>query len=252
MIDSAPAGGRVNGETPQTAGPTASSAAEVGEMVLARVGAELQGASRCALLDYPHYDNVGDNAIWLGERICLRRLRIDVRYTCDMYSYSPARLRARLPEGPLLMQGGGNLGDHYPIHQHSRERVLADFPDRKVLQLPQSIAFSGQGTEGVEALERARRAFRTHPDLTLLLRDEASLQFARRQLDVRAELCPDAAFLLGELRRPLTAEVPVLWLARRDRAESLWPQPQSIDGEVAVDDWRFDQRRRSCIASARS
>jgi pyruvyl transferase EpsO len=35
----------------------------------------------CALVDFPHHANVGDSAIWLGERALLRRIGVPVVYS---------------------------------------------------------------------------------------------------------------------------------------------------------------------------
>ena len=34
-----------------------------------------------ALLDFPRYRNVGDSAIWLGERRLLTEIRVETAYT---------------------------------------------------------------------------------------------------------------------------------------------------------------------------
>ena len=65
----------------------------------------------CALLDFPNHSNVGDSAIWLGERAWLRRHGLDVVYACDVNTYSREQLAARIGQGVLLLHGGGNLGD---------------------------------------------------------------------------------------------------------------------------------------------
>ena len=50
-----------------------------------------------------------------------------------------SRSRRALPDGPILLNGGGNLGDVYARQQGVRERVLEAFVGRPVVQMPQSI-----------------------------------------------------------------------------------------------------------------
>lgn len=42
----------------------------------------LKGVKRVALMDYPDYNNRGDNAVWIGERILLQKLGVEVVYFC--------------------------------------------------------------------------------------------------------------------------------------------------------------------------
>jgi len=154
----------------------------------------LSGATRAALLDVPTHQNVGDSAIHLGTLALLRRAGVRVCYACSIETYSRDTLARRLGDGVILLSGGGSLGDLWPLHQQLREQVLADFPNVRVIQLPQSLHFRDRG-----ALSRARVAFGAHRHLTLLLRDDRSLAAARSHFDAPSEVCPDLAFALGPL-----------------------------------------------------
>ena len=92
-----------------------------------------------ALVDFPDHANVGDSAIWLGTTAFFRRQHaVEPRYVASIAAFSPAALRRAHPEGPILIHGGGNFGDLWPRHQAFRERLLETFPDRLIVQLPQS------------------------------------------------------------------------------------------------------------------
>jgi len=190
-----------------------------------------------ALLDVPTHTNVGDHAITLGELAYIRRAGSEVSYLCTLHDYSAARLRERLRDGVILIHGGGNLGDLWPHHQRFRERVLAEFEQARVVQLPQSIKF-----ESDESLERARRVFGGHPDFTLLLRDAEALSFARQHFDCRVELCPDSAFALGAQARRRDPDVDVLVLARTDH-ETTAPLELEAGGSIETVDWLGDPSR---------
>jgi pyruvyl transferase EpsO len=193
------------------------------------LGPLLMGQSACALLDFPSYPNTGDSAIWAGEVAYLRSQRIRIAYRCDWLHYSPERLRRTLRGGVILLQGGGNLGDLYPHHQSFREQVLRDFPENKVVVLPQTMHF-----RNAAALARTRAAFDAHPDLTILVRDQRSLEFARNEFRSTSLLCPDMAFLLGSLSRPQAPELDVLWLWRNDKESAGWAP---VGQEVVRVDW---------------
>jgi pyruvyl transferase EpsO len=198
---------------------------------LLRSWRELLGpASSCALALYPDHWNTGDAAIWWGTRRLLDELGIEVAYACDPWNYDPRTLARRLPEGPILLLGGGNFGDVYPREQGLRDRILGDFAGRRIIQLPQSIAFRSEGAVVATAGLLARQR-----DFTLMVRDAASLRFARERFPgVATGLCPDAALAL-ELPRPSRpAEVPVLALWRTD-SESGGPLPPLPAGWFARD-----------------
>ena len=203
------------------------------ELLLATMRDILRGARRCALLDFPNHNNVGDNAIWLGELACLGALEIDANYQCDLASYDREALaRAVPPGGTILLHGGGNLGDVWPAHQRFRERVIADFPDRRIVQLPQSGHFSSP-----RAIEAAAAVMGAHRDFILLCRDQETVALGRDGLGVDARLCPDMAFMLGEQTRPAKAVVDILWIARTDHETDARPIP-IVDGiRIEVTDW---------------
>ena len=202
----------------------------------------VDGAKACALIGFPDYSNVGDNAIWLGELIYLEQQGIKVLYTCDDASYSPASLRASIgADDPILIHGGGNLGDLYPWHQGTRERVITDFPDHRIIQLPQTICFTSQ-----ENVTRARKVFLTHDDLHILVRDASSQIFARESLGIETILAPDSAFFLGPLPRQAPV-VDILWLDRTDdEAKERYCAHMDSGGlEVSVADWLLPGGARS-------
>ncbi|MBX6331923.1 MAG: polysaccharide pyruvyl transferase family protein, partial [Gemmatimonadaceae bacterium] len=191
----------------------------------------LAGADRVALLGFPTHANVGDSALWLGTLAYLRRHEKTVCYVAAPETYARERLAARLGAGGtgrILLIGGGNFGDTWHGPQALRERVVQDFPDTPIIQLPQSVHFAHP-----EALARARAILDAHPNLTLLLRDRRSLAVAREHFRAPSVLCPDMAFCLGPLRRPVPATQRIVWLARTDRERAVG----SLPADVPTVDW---------------
>ena len=189
-------------------------------VVLDALGAALDGARACGLADFPRHLNVGDQAIWLGERAALRAAGVEVLDACDRASYSARRFGQALGGAPVLLNGGGNFGDLYPTHQALRERIFADLPGHRVVQLAQSIHFGDPAN-----LERARRAIATHGAVTLVVRDDRSESFAREHFEARVLRSPDMAFALGPSPRPVPASAPLVVQAREDKERGREPVP---------------------------
>ncbi|WP_119293258.1 polysaccharide pyruvyl transferase family protein [Azohydromonas sediminis] len=188
----------------------------------------------CALVDFPHYPNVGDSAIYLGELAYLRNRGCAVHYVADWQTYDRNALRRALPEGIVLINGGGNFGDLYPRHQQIRQAVLRDFPDRRVVQLPQSVHFDDPA-----ALEASRADFSAHPDFHLVVRDQVSLDLVQRSYDTPTYLCPDMAFLLDVPRfKPADAPLAAVVLSRTDGEKAAPEHGGLAVGDcVSVADW---------------
>jgi exopolysaccharide biosynthesis predicted pyruvyltransferase EpsI len=204
--------------------------AEATRVLTSTVASLLPRGTRCGLAMYPDHWNTGDSAIWWGTRMLLDRLGVVVDYACDPWSYDPRRLRTALPEGPILLLGGGNFGDVYTREQGLRLRVLEDFRDRKIIQLPQSIWFRSQ-----TALDEMSKLLARGRDFTLLVRDAASLTLAQEHFPSTAPcLCPDTALALELPDVDRTADVPVMALWRND-AESSDVLPPLPEGWISRD-----------------
>jgi exopolysaccharide biosynthesis predicted pyruvyltransferase EpsI len=187
-----------------------------------------------ALIDWPSYGNVGDHLIYLGTLAVLRRLDVDVGYVADLGSYDARALRRVLGEPPvILLAGGGNFGDAYPEFQQVRERIILDFPGAVIVQLPQTFEFNEP-----LALARTAALLNAHENVTLLWRDTISLERAQHHFASDNRLCPDCAFGLPPIGRPVPT-VDQVWLTRTDserRQPRLLPPP---DVDAVVADWLF-------------
>ncbi len=194
----------------------------------------LPGDEPCALLHFPSASNAGDNAIWFGQTAYLHRRGIRIAYACEVATYSKDLLAARIGRGPILLQGGGSLGDLWPAAEALRERVITDFPGHSIVQLPQTIHF-----RDIATLRRVRAVFDRHRHLILLVRDQRSLEFARNEFAAKSLLCPDMAFALGPVAQRSSTRRGIVGLLRTDQesAPVLWSQVQH---RLERKDWRTD------------
>lgn len=175
----------------------------------------LRPGTRAALVDFPNHENAGDHLISLGQDAYFDRLGVEIDYIGDVTRYDKDDLDHFVPDGPILIQGGGSFGDRWTEIQKFRERVIAENHNRRIIQLPQSVDFTTQA-----GLRQAQDVYHTHPDLTLLIRDRAGAQLTAELFPWNTvRFCPDLA--LGarlESRSAETAEpqFDVIYLKRGD------------------------------------
>ena len=195
---------------------------------------------QCALLNYPNHLNIGDHMIWAGTVDYLQRVnQTSIDYTADLDSYSPKRLDSALSAGsPILLHGGGSLGDLWPDRQTFHQRVVADHPHRPIFLMPQSMHF-----QDPSQARRAAEIFNAHGRLTLFLRDRGSFARASELFHkCRVHLSPDMALQLSGLEaQSASGGGTTLLLTRRDRESVRSAANRGMDG--IEQDWVSLERK---------
>lgn len=195
------------------------------------LGKYISKGTKVALLDFPNHNNVGDNAIWLGEKAALKKIGARVVYQCDIYGFSEKALRIRLgKDGVVLLHGGGNLGSVWPEHQMFREKIIKLLPQLRIIQMPQSVHFDDDDEK-----IRFGQIAKAHKFLHILMRDNASFNTLKK-LNLNVELCPDMAFAMGPVTQSNKPVVDVLWLSRSDH-ESAGDESIGMRFETEKLDW---------------
>ena len=202
----------------------------------------LPAGARVALIHFPNHGNVGDSAIWLGQKNFLRKLRLKDIYNCDWRTYTRSHMAERITDDTIiLLSGGGNIGDIWPEEHEFREAIITGFPRNKIIQLPQSISFSDK-----TRLKRAKEVFEGHQDFTLFVRDKVSLAFAREHFACAISLGPDMALQLGNLARPVLPTKRYVCLLRTDKeTKGFVDQAKAIGLEPC--DWLSETERFETI-----
>lgn len=194
-----------------------------------------------ALLDWPSHGNVGDSAIWAGTLAVLKPHFARPPAFVSSSGRYPTGLDRAMPEGPILLLGGGNFGDIWGGYHENRLRLLTESRHRSIIQLPQSIHY-----QDPSALREMARAIHNHPDFTLMVRDHESLQIAERHFDCQLVLCPDLAFGLGRVESDLSPNADVFSLLRDDIERAAHGVDQTTARKFGpVGDW-------ACRPSARA
>lgn len=183
------------------------------------------------LWDFPNHSNVGDSAIWVGEIKALRSyFGKPPQNTCELLPGTES-LPALPKKTQIIIHGGGNLGDLWEAYQLFRERIVREYPNNKIVQMPQSIYFIHQSN-----LERCRQVFSAHPNLTVMTRDHTSYEVAQKIHGGQTQLVPDMALAIGAIPRPCEPTVPIVALLRTDQ-ERLVSDDVEILSKLKAEDW---------------
>jgi pyruvyl transferase EpsO len=198
----------------------------------------LESIEECALLDYPSYYNIGDHLIWLGTIFYLVNvLKVKIKYTASITNFSESQLNKKAAKSPILLQGGGNMGDLWPMFQKFREKIVSQYCDRPIFVMPQSLYF-----QDINNLKKAAEVFNSHPNLTIFMRDNYSYKIATEYFNnCRVIEAPDMAFQMVNmpgLPSHSNLSKSILFLYRNDQENNADFIPKNLDiSDLIVQDW---------------
>ncbi|MBN6710004.1 polysaccharide pyruvyl transferase family protein [Haemophilus haemoglobinophilus] len=174
--------------------------------------------------DYPLHLNVGDLLIYHGTKQFFADNQINIRLERSVRSFSLSEAKKLItPNTTILCHGGGNFGDLYRVCQRLRETLIKEFPNNRIIVMPQSVHFSTN-----EKLNLSAQIFKTHSDCHLFARDTKSEELMKKFSD-NVYLSPDMAHqLYGSLAKYQKNNNPILYFMRRDA--------EKIDNNISVQD----------------
>lgn len=96
------------------------------------------------LYEVPFYNNVGDLLIWEGENQFLKNTKYKMVDCCSIYTYKENKhLSSNIT---ILLQGGGNFGDIWRVHQEFRLKIIQEHPNNKIIIFPQTVYYQNHKT----------------------------------------------------------------------------------------------------------
>ncbi|WP_426449067.1 polysaccharide pyruvyl transferase family protein [Paenibacillus sp. S-38] len=161
-------------------------------------------------LDYPVHSNGGDMLIMKGTEEFFKDYNINVR---ARYSVLDFKEGTDIPSDCIIvLHGGGNFGDIYPAHQRLREMVIKNYPNHRIVVMPQTIFYKSE-----KEYDKTAAIFNKHRDLHVYLRDTLCYELALTKFtDCNVYLSPDMAHQLWPIANPKQTQKDTLYFLRTD------------------------------------
>jgi pyruvyl transferase EpsO len=141
-------------------------------------------------LELPYYTNVGDILIWQGTEDFLKSLNVHCKYKASSATFKQKKISSNTI---ILLQGGGNFGDLWENAQEFRCKIINEYPDNKIIILPQTVFYIN-----TENLKRDAELFARHKNLTICARDKKSYELLKQYFPSNMILLvPDMAFCIS-------------------------------------------------------
>jgi exopolysaccharide biosynthesis predicted pyruvyltransferase EpsI len=164
-------------------------------------------------LDLPFYTNIGDLLIWKGTKELLKILPYKCLYKAAIETYIKPKISKDII---ILLQGGGNFGDIWRRHAEFFIRITKEFPENKIIILPQTVYYKDKAVLKADAMSMGQ-----HPYLTICARDMVTYQLlCNNFLKNKILLVPDMSFyisqkFLNKYREP--EQNQILFFKRKDK-----------------------------------
>ena len=161
--------------------------------------------SAVILFNSPDYTNLGDHAIALAERKLFHKLFPDTEFieiSCEQYIKENLLIQKLIRDDDILViTGGGYLGSLWLWLEDMTKNIIQTYTENKIIIFPQTVYFEQSGLGEIEKKSFAS-VFNAHPDLTIMLRDEASYQLSGKILapSVKKLLIPDIVMSLNDTK----------------------------------------------------
>jgi pyruvyl transferase EpsO len=187
---------------------------------------------RCVYVDYPLHTNVGDLLINSGCEQFFQEHKVNIWRRYNYYDF-PKRVPGITSKDVFLLHGGGNFGDLWFHFQSFRERIMALYPQNRIVFLPQTVHFSSE-----QKAKASVRRMNEHRNYHVFARDYRSLELLERHGVHSVSAMPDTAHALAGVLNPHgdARAGSTLRLLRDDiEASSIPPLLAQIEGDTY--DW---------------
>lgn len=142
----------------------------------------------------PSYSNLGDVAIYV-KSIDYIKNKLNLPIKSILYSRQCVNKKNLFSlsvssDDIIVLQGGGNMGNLYANEELLRQNIVKWFPKNYIISMSSSSCFRNKKKKNY-VLERAKKIYSKHTNLTLVARDIPTQQFYSSNFKCENLLCPD-------------------------------------------------------------
>ncbi|PDS78870.1 polysaccharide pyruvyl transferase family protein [Rhizobium sp. L43] len=152
------------------------------------------------IMDFPSTKDPGHHASWLGLVNVLYGITGRLPVLAGGSPKSIDEVKSTPGDAPIFICGWSDFGDGRIGRDDIRYRLACRYPDRTIVQMPQTIDFANESLK-----EYAKRTIGRHRKFFFMTRDEQSFELAKANFDCDIEAGPDTAFGI-ELPKPFEAD----------------------------------------------
>lgn len=201
------------------------------------LGEVLKSNDKVVLLDQPVHRNLGDTFIWQGEIDTLKRLNKKIMYKSVSHRTNWDFIDSLDPEIPLLLHGGGNMGDIWIHYEEFRRYVVERYPNRRIVIFPQTLQYNDKSN-----LRETAKVFSSAQNLTIISRTHKGIdEYGDSFSENNFIFAPDMALGIDIHKYHSNLSFPKKPLIiQRDDKES--KDKRVFVGDNAPSDWIFSER----------
>lgn len=172
------------------------------------------------LIGVPHHCNLGDHAIAIAEKKFIDKYFPEYIYN-EVAEENTVKCIDKLKtvinnEDIIMIHGGGNFGNQYPLSENGRRLIIQNFPENNIILFPQTIFFDST-EEGKKELEISKKIYNNHKKLVLMAREEKSYEIMKDNFkNNKIFLTPDIVTILNECKKQNVKRNGVLIILRND------------------------------------
>ncbi|WP_174734479.1 polysaccharide pyruvyl transferase family protein [Mesobacillus harenae] len=189
----------------------------------------------------PTHDNLGDHAIAYAGKKFLKEnfsdyeiLEVNIR---DIYLYAKAIRDVMNPNDLVFIIGGGNMGDLYRNEEWTRRFIIKTFHDFKIINLPATVHFTNT-KYGKSELRISKKVYNSHPNLTILARDESSWKFMKKHFNnCKIIKHPDIVLYLNEKDKSAKERSGILLCLRKDKESYLKENGRELIEKTLIENY---------------
>ncbi|WP_082083791.1 polysaccharide pyruvyl transferase family protein [Paenibacillus beijingensis] len=191
----------------------------------------IPSGSKIYYIDYPVHSNGGDLLIMKGTEAFFKAFNIRVQ---KRYSVLDFPQHADIPKDHIIvLHGGGNFGDLYPVHQKLREKIIETYPNHRIVMLPQTIFYHDE-----KELLKTAAVFNKHKDVHLYVRDTLSYKIATDHFSTcNVYMSPDMAHQLWPIRTSSNPDKELLCFFRMDIEKTAEQEKLESSNKADYLDW---------------